>query len=63
MGKNIGGDEIEPLAIGVAAWHNEFAPAGETAVAFRSSAFANDVAETNLTAIFEQNRGADVRSL
>jgi len=63
MGKNIGGDEIEPLAIGVAAWHNEFAPAGQTTLVFRDSAFANDVAETNLTAILEQNRIADVRSL
>jgi adenine-specific DNA-methyltransferase len=62
MGKNIGGDEIEPLAIGVAARHNEFAPAGESVV-FRDSAFANDVAETNLTAILEQNRIANVRVL
>jgi hypothetical protein len=26
MEKNIGGNEIEPRAIGVAAWYNEFAP-------------------------------------
>ena len=63
LAKNIGGDEVEPLAMGVAAWHNALAPAGETTVVFRDSAFANDVAKTNLTAILEQNGIANVRSL
>jgi adenine-specific DNA-methyltransferase len=63
LAKNIGGDEVEPLALGVAAWHNELAPAGETTVVFRDSGFADDVAKTNLTAILEQNGISNIRSL
>jgi adenine-specific DNA-methyltransferase len=56
-------DETERLAHGIADWHKELAPAGETSVVFRDSAFADDVAKTNLTAILRQ-RGLDkVRSL
>jgi adenine-specific DNA-methyltransferase len=62
MGENIGGDEIGPLAVGVAAWQNEFAP-GETTLVFRDSAFPKDVAKTNLRAILEQNGIANVRSM
>jgi wobble nucleotide-excising tRNase len=36
---------------------------GETTVVFRDSAFADDVAKTNLTAILAQNSLANVRSL
>ena len=42
---------IETLAHGIANWHEEIAPAGETTVVFRDSAFSDDVAKTNLTAI------------
>jgi len=45
---------VEELAKGIAAWHAELAPAGETTVFFRDSAFADDVAKSNLTAILEQ---------
>ncbi len=31
--------EVEPLALGIAAWHKELAPAGESQVVFRDSAF------------------------
>jgi len=55
--------EVEPLALGMAAWHKAQAPAGESTVVFRDSAFADDVAKTNLTAILEQHGLANVRSL
>ena len=55
--------EVEPLALGIAAWHKELAPAGETTVVFRDSAFADDVAKTNLTAILQQHGLENVRSL
>lgn len=56
-------EEIEPLALGIADWHKELAPAGETTVVFRDSAFADDVAKTNLTAILQQHGLENVRSL
>ena len=39
------------------------APAGETNVVFRDSAFSDDVAKTNLTAILQQHELESVRSL
>ena len=59
----IDGDDIEPLAHGIAEWHAILAPAGDTTVVFRDSAFADDVAKTNLTAILEQRGLRNVRSL
>jgi adenine-specific DNA-methyltransferase len=55
--------EVETLGTGIAAWHGELAPAGDTQVVFRDSAFADDVAKTNLTAILQQNGLENVRSL
>ena len=55
--------EAEPLALGVVAWHKEQAPAGESTVVFRDSAFADDVAKTNLAAILHQHGLETVRSL
>ncbi len=52
-----------PLALGIADWSDELAPAGETTVVFRDSAFADDVAKTNLAAILEQRGLGNVRSL
>ena len=59
----IDADDVEPLAHGIAAWHAELAPAGETTVVFRDSAFADDVAKTNCTAILHQHGLRTVRSL
>ena len=53
----------EPLALGIVAWHTALKPAGETTVVFRDSAFADDVAKTNLTAILQQHGLETVRSL
>jgi len=55
--------EVEPLALGIAAWHKKLAPAGETEVVFRDSAFADDIAKTNLTTILQQYGLENVRSL
>jgi adenine-specific DNA-methyltransferase len=55
LAEQIAAAEVEPLALGIAAWHKELAPAGETTVVFRDSAFADDVAKTNLTAILQQH--------
>jgi adenine-specific DNA-methyltransferase len=56
-------DDAEPLALGIAEWHAALAPTGETTCVFRDSAFADDVAKTNLAAILEQHGIGQVRSL
>lgn len=56
-------EDVERLALGIAAWHGEQNPAGETSVVFRDSAFADDIAKANLTAILEQHGLTNVRSL
>lgn len=55
--------DAEPLALGIVAWHQQQAPAGETTCVFRDGAFADDVAKSNLAAILEQHGIARVRSL
>ena len=56
-------EEAEPLAIGISEWHAELAPAGDSTVVFRDSAFENDVAKTNLAATLEQHGIENLRSL
>ena len=63
LAPKIGREEVEPLALGIVAWHQELAPAGETQLVFRDSAFADDVSKTNLTAILQQHGLVNVRSL
>ena len=55
--------DAEPLALGIAAWREEQATAGDTTVVLRDSAFENDVAKSNLAAILEQHGIKQVRSL
>ena len=55
--------EAEPVALGMVAWHKEQAPAGDSTVVFCDSGFADDVAKTNLAAIFHQHGLETVRSL
>jgi Adenine specific DNA methylase Mod len=55
--------DIELLALGIAEWQKTQNLAGESTVVFRDSAFADDVAKTNLTAILEQHGLENVRSL
>ena len=56
-------DEVEPLGMGLVAWHKELAPAGDSTCVFRDSAFSDDVAKTNLEAILNQHGLCNVRSL
>lgn len=55
--------DVEALANGIIAWHQELTPAGESTCVFRDSAFEDDVAKTNLTAILAQSGIENVRSL
>lgn len=55
--------DVEELALGIVAWHKELAPATETTIVFRDSAFADDIAKTNMTAILQQHELKNVRSL
>lgn len=55
--------EVEKLGQGIVGWHKSLAPAGDTTCVFRDSAFADDVAKTNMDAILEQNGIGNVRSL
>ncbi|HGY2221025.1 TPA: hypothetical protein ACNVUZ_005383 [Pseudomonas aeruginosa] len=67
LAEKITREQVEPLAQGIIAWHKELAPAGpagkESTCVFRDSAFADDVAKTNLAAILEQHGIQNVRSL
>ena len=63
MAEKIPAAEVEPLALGIVAWHKTLSPAGETTIVFRDSAFADDIAKTNLTAILQQHGLDNVRSL
>ncbi len=63
LDETIAREMVESLALGIAAWHKELAPAGDSTVVFRDSAFADDVAKTNVAAILQQHGLANVRSL
>jgi len=63
LAEHVAEAEVEPLAMGMAAWHRELTPAGEVTVVFRDSAFADDIVKTNLTAILHQHGLENVRSL
>lgn len=66
-------DVAEPLALGIAAWQKAQAQALQggddnakpvsTKLVFKDSAFADDVAKTNLAAILSQHGLDDVRSI
>jgi adenine-specific DNA-methyltransferase len=63
LADKIAREEVEALGLGIVDWRKALAPAGDTTCVFRDSAFADDVAKTNLTVILEQNGIANVRSL
>lgn len=63
LAEKIDRGEVEALAQGIVEWHKALAPAGDATCVFRDSAFADDVAKTNLAAILEQHGIANVRSL
>jgi adenine-specific DNA-methyltransferase len=61
--ESIATHEVEELAEGIVKWHQELAPVGEVTCVFRDSAFADDVAKTNIAAILQQHGIQNVRSL
>ena len=63
LDEKIESEEIEPFALGIVEWHAELAPTGETTIIFRDSAFPDDVAKANLTAILEQHGFSNIRSI
>ncbi len=63
LAEKISATEVEAVAAGIVSWHKELAPAGDSTVVFRDSAFADDIAKTNMAAILAQNDLENVRSL
>lgn len=63
LATSIAATEVEAVALGIVNWRQELAPAGDTTCVFRDSAFADDVAKTNMASILEQNGIQNVRSL
>ena len=63
LAERIAREDVESLALGIADWHDELASAGDSTVVFRDSAFVDDIAKTNLTAILDQRGLGQVRSL
>ncbi|WP_424982075.1 site-specific DNA-methyltransferase [Maritalea sp. S77] len=60
---SISAGEVDEVAQGILDWHKELEPETDTHVFFRDSAFADDVAKTNMAAILQQNGISHVRSL
>lgn len=63
LAEKLAAAEVEAVAAGIVAWHKELAPAGDSTVVFRDSAFDGDVAKTNMAAILAQNGLENIRSL
>ena len=63
LATSIAATEVEAVAQGIVNWHKELAPAGDTTCVFRDSAFADDVAKTNMAAILNQHGIQNMRSL
>ena len=72
LDEHIAREEVEPLALGIVEWHRQLLPVpsrqtgeptGDATLIFRDSAFEDDVAKTNLTAILEQHGLGNVRSI
>ncbi len=63
LDESIAREEVEPLAAAIADWHDTLAPAADSTVVFRDSAFTDDVAKTNLVETLKQRGLGNVRSL
>lgn len=63
LAEQINQTDVETLASGIITWREELVTSGDTTCVFRDSAFADDVAKTNLVAILEQHGIQNVRSL
>ncbi len=63
LAESIASSDVETLAEGIVAWRDALKPARESQLVFRDSAFADDVAKTNLTAILQQQGLGNVKSV
>jgi adenine-specific DNA-methyltransferase len=63
LADEIGIGAVEPLGLGIVAWHRALAPAGDTTCVFRDGGFVDDITKTNLAAILQQHGLQTVRSL
>ncbi|MCY3992500.1 MAG: site-specific DNA-methyltransferase [Caldilineaceae bacterium] len=63
LDESITRDNVESLALGITELHSKLATVGDTMVFFRDSAFEDDVAKTNCTAILQQYGLSNIRSL
>jgi adenine-specific DNA-methyltransferase len=63
LAPEIKSNQVELLAQGIVVWHKAQNTAGDSMIVFRDSAFADDIAKTNLTSILNQNGLHNVRSL
>ena len=63
LDNSIAKGDVDAVAGAIAEWHKELEPETDSHVFFRDSAFADDIAKTNMAAILEQNGIAHVRSL
>jgi adenine-specific DNA-methyltransferase len=61
--ESINRHDVEVLAQGISEWHAALNPDAETVIVFRDSAFEDDIAKTNLTAILEQHGLSNIRSI
>ncbi len=59
----IGSADVEQVGQAILDWHKELEPEADSHVFFRDSAFADDIAKTNMAAILVQNGISHVRSL
>ena len=63
LNKSLDNNDIEVVAKGIITWHQQLAPASDTQVFFRDSAFADDITKSNIVSILEQSGIAHVRCL
>ena len=63
LAEEIAQGDVEALAQGIVEWHQALAPVVDSTCVFRDSAFADDVAKTNMAAILQQRGIKHVRSI
>ena len=54
LDESISREQVEVIAQSIIDWHKELAPASETRVFFRDSAFRDDISKTNMVAILNR---------
>ena len=61
--EQISDEDVDLLASGIVKWHGQMESTDDTMVAFRDSAFANDIVKANCTEALRQYGIKDVRSI